>query len=1238
MGRRKHTRVEISHTAEFLYKEHGYPGCQIRNFSKGGLFITWGDSALATVMEAGFYEPEQRERAIVELQSGRFSANVKVAYVNQTGMGVAFVDTGQTLFAYLQDYMQDAVQEAEVQQQLPMPLAATQSIIQRLQGKVLDFLKPQLRQFSASAKEDLIAATDRSNKSGEQGDLFFALRTLETEEEGIRDGFFTSVEAGFTTLVIGEPPAGEQTREDGLRSELELIDKEEFDDWILLDGIAHKIESRLMAQIHQLDFALSHLFQRPIKHESNPISPIALLLQMKAALGGYALTPKAKKVVYHAFSRCIFSDIHRLYGELIACLNQDGIKTERSVNAPGAHLDSSSQIMNQAQSGNASLENLSLLSDASHSDQIESSGQQAPYTIASRDQVLESMESMPVRGGLLSQLERNLSHGVAQGLALDPLTRAAIGASEELVGAIQQDVLLNEDVQKLVNQLEIPFIKESITDPRILENAQHPGRRFLEAVEGLAPYVNFSDAADVKGRGHNTGLQQLINDIKSGAISNISAATQQIELLHDKQKENFQRNCDLAIESCSRQQRLRQAREFVKTTLEEKLLGRNVSIALDRLFQYGWANLLIHTAMLRGDGSVESKAYLRIVELLLKLFRPNKPFKKLSAENASDLLKVIKKGFNDYPVYPEGAQQFTSELMQALVDEGEIAQSFAVNRIAIDAEYLNRLFLGHAMEAEEYNRHPVGQNWMDLVANLAVGDWIVQHDVGGSLRLVNLAWKSADLEWNLLVDGNGIKVLYADTPKLAALFAENKFGLLENRDIPVVDRAVQRILKDSYDSVQHEVSYDELTGLLNRRAFERLLTELLRGEMAEGDRYTIILLDVDQFGLVNDLCGFEGGDKLLQSISNILRTYLPDNAHLARTGDDEFAILVAQGSLDLGFQLAEEHRQAINDFQYTWNNQLIPVTASVGLVSIDSREQTPAALLKAVSSACSIAKQAGRNCTRIYRETDRAFLKHRELVDSVAVIEDALQKDKIVLVAQPITPLQEGAGAAHYEILMRVEGDDGRLQSPVQFILAAERYNLMRTVDRWVVDTFFETVNSHIEQLRDVGGFSINLSSQSMADQEFKAYLIQQIEHSSMPREKLGFEITETAMITDSEDAINFIKEIKQTGCSFYLDDFGSGYASFSYLKEMPVDYVKIDGIFIRDLLQDKASHEMVKAVTSISHFMNKRVIAEFVENQATADELRKIGVDYIQGYHIGRPIPLSQIISPLQQKSISAS
>lgn len=1226
MGRRRFPRTDIDQPASFLVKQRQHDGCLIRNFSQGGLYLTWGESDLASDLTPGFFSPEQRERARLEVVHGHLSAEVEIVYVNQMGCGLAFVESGEALLDYLQSLNQ-GLSDIPQSQEAGISRADAKTIMQRLHQRAVNFLEKSFKQFNSLVRDDLIAAADESSVSGEQGDLFFAVSTLEREQSEIRDAFFQDVQSRFTSLTEDQKKAQTQVRSAASEkgSELELVEKEEFDVWMLLDGIAHRVEAQSAGQVYQLNYALSHLFQRPIKNEANPLSPLALLLALQTALVEYPFIPKAKKLIYQSFGRGALGNIQRLYGDVIASLEKDGIKTHSPEQDRTGSQQGTTPVQLSQPAGQGNLENLGNLLDRSQAKYTPEEEPDPDAPEASREQVLESMESLSKRGEMiLNQLEDFLDRQ-EKGLKIDPATRATINASEKLVTAVQRDEWLNDGFQELVNQLEIPLIKENLYDPGILDNPQHPGRRFLEAVESLAPYLSGAGVQNLKHGSGKARLQHLIDQVESGDLRDISDVTVQIKTLHDEQKAGFERNCELAVESCTRQERHWQALNQVKQILNKLILGKSISSAVDKLFEYGWANLLIQTQVLHGQESVEWEAYLAVVDLLQKLFRQDRPAKRLSQANAQDIVRIVRRGFKDYPVYPEGTRKFAKQLQQALVEGGEKAANFMTQRISVDEAYINRLFIGHQNPTETVQQ-AIEPQWLELVAGLDVGDWVIQQNRGKRLRLVNLAWKSPVSDKHLLVDGNGIKVLYADSAKLAGLFRDNHLAMLENHGLPVVDRAVQRILQNNYDSVQQAASYDELTGLLNRRAFERLIQELLE---IEDQHHAIILLDVDQFGLVNDLCGFEGGDNLLCSIADILRTYLPDSAQLARTGDDEFSILTPLESLDQGFQLAEQHREAIAAFRYNWKGQVIPVSASVGVVSVDSRQQTTAELMKSVSSACTIAKQEGRNCTRIYRATDQAFLKHRQLIDSLAVIEDALENDKIILVAQAIIPLQEDAATTHYEILLRVVGDQGELQSPVHFILAAERYNFMRSVDRWVVERFFEMVEAQKHLIQQTGGFSINLSSQSLTDSDFKRYLIERIEASSIPREKLGFELTETAMISDSLEAVNFIREIKATGCSFYLDDFGSGYASFSYLKEMPVDFVKIDGIFIRDLLQDEASREMVKAVTGISHFMGKRVVAEFVENQETADELRRIGVDFIQGYHVGRPTALADILEP---------
>ncbi len=1010
MNQRRHPRLDINHPAIVRHSNKVFSGYRILNFSEGGLYLVPGDPSLLEQLGYGYHPVDDRPQITIELEGFRQTVSVAVVFVNRVGVGVTFVTPEKELFQYLLHYKQTIPDDQEtpaatVLQTIP----ATSAILDRLQTKALDYLKPQYARFPVVANEDLIAATNDCKRSSQQADLIFTINTLERQHAQIKHDFFAGVENGFSKLVEVKPDTA--VKHQSSRRELELVDKQEFDEWILLNGVAHRFESSLADQTFNLNLALSRLLQRSITSETNPLSPTSLLTRFKASLGAHKIAEGPKRIVYQAFGKALFGDIHRLYGEILACLEAEGIETDAagklfpSTTAPGAN-----QVANPPHPTSA-LEHLSSLMDLRNAGVTTDAGSPNQYPAAARGQLIDTIDVMPVRGGMsiLRQLEEYLRHEVGKPLSLDPLTRAAIGTSEELVVEIKQDDLLCSSMQALVDRLQVPFIKETINDPDMLENADHPGRRFLQAIEDLVPYCGTDEQKGRTGREFTRDLERLFKGIEHGAITHIAQVTQKLEELQDQHKELFERNRKLAIESFKRNEKLQQACRLVKTTLREMLLGESVSLALDRLFQYGWANLLIHTSMLREQESLEWKAYLRVVDILHKLFRADKIFAPLSHKHTADLLMIVRKGFAEYPVHPEGTEGFILELQHALNDS-DAAQSFIHTRIDINEAYLNRLFVGQvSIDLEEAAVPHADAQWRERVAGLKLGEWLLLHRAEGKSRLVNLAWKNQQSDRYLLVDGNGIKTMEADGHYLARQFAANVLAIPEDRQLRAVDRAMQRILGKIYQSIEQQVSYDELTGLMNRRAFERLLNELLGGDNESAATHVLIMLDVDQFGLVNDLCGFEGGDKLLQSITNILHNYLPSDAKYARTGDDEFAILLGESSLDQGFQIAETQRQTIDEYRYSWANRMVPVTASLGVVEFRGKQRTSGELLSAASSACSIAKQAGRNCTRVYREEDKAFVEHKRLIKSVASIEDALERDRFVLVSQSIEPLREGA-------------------------------------------------------------------------------------------------------------------------------------------------------------------------------------------------------------------------------------
>ena len=420
-----------------------------------------------------------------------------------------------------------------------------------------------------------------------------------------------------------------------------------------------------------------------------------------------------------------------------------------------------------------------------------------------------------------------------------------------------------------------------------------------------------------------------------------------------------------------------------------------------------------------------------------------------------------------------------------------------------------------------------------------------------------------------------------------------------------------------------QATHDSLTGLANRNEFADRLANLLAG-MAGNDYYqhALLYLDLDQFKVVNDTCGHAAGDELLKQLSHLLRTGIPANAALARLGGDEFGVLLENVNLDQAREVANRLLQLISDFTFQWKEQRFDVGVSIGMVPIQPETQNASFVLSAADVACYVAKDAGRNRVHVYEESDIDLGERHSEMHWVSRIKLTLEENRFVLYQQAITPLQEDDATAHYEILLRMRGEDGEIIPLGAFIPVAERYNLMNAVDRWVIDAAFRHL-SEIQQQGDEAIYSLNLSGNSLNDDELFGYIQRKISEHQIKTGQLCFEITETAAVFNLEKASHMIQSLKKLGCRFSLDDFGSGLSSFGYLKNLPVDFLKIDGSFVKDMNADPMNRAIVEAIHQVGHTLSIRTIAEFVENQDIADMLHDIGVDFAQGYHFCKPGPL---------------
>jgi len=420
--------------------------------------------------------------------------------------------------------------------------------------------------------------------------------------------------------------------------------------------------------------------------------------------------------------------------------------------------------------------------------------------------------------------------------------------------------------------------------------------------------------------------------------------------------------------------------------------------------------------------------------------------------------------------------------------------------------------------------------------------------------------------------------------------------------------------------LSYHASHDVLTGLVNRREFESRMERALKSAKARETSYALCVLDLDQFKIVNDTCGHSAGDALLGQVGALLKSKVRWRDTLARLGGDEFGILLESCSLDEAMRTAEALREAVRNFKFTWEERTFRLGASIGVVPISADNADVAAVLSAADSACQAAKEAGRNRVHSFEENDIDLMRRRREMQWAARINNALEEGRFELFRQTILPLQKAETGAHYELLLRMRDEAGKIVGPDNFMTAAERYGITPSIDRWVIENAFRWLVSEADEREKLTMCSINLSGQSLGDDKFLPYVIDQFHRSGLDATKICFEITETAAIASFSQANRFIQALKELGCKFALDDFGTGLSSFGYLKHFPVDYLKIDGSFVKEILHDPIDREMVRSINEIGHLTGKQTIAEFAENQEIINMLQSLGVDYAQGYGVSQP------------------
>ncbi len=1221
-NRRQHERLETDHPAELMLEGRPFALGRIRNYSNGGLYLRLSTDDIERIRpHANNSEQHHSVSADIHIQNQDDSSATPlkvpahIAFASEHGVGVAFMQASKEVIDYLAKYERPATDDQDIIATIPSSNRGGNAQTLAAIGQLLsDFIRTVHPHIHQAIMDSLAENVDQATQH-EQTELLHARTILERNKDRLLEQFLAIVMAGWNQL--GE---SQQDDENAQVEGMELVNQDEFDQWTTVIKISRRIESQLSNKLHDITQCLAYLVKRPINSENSPLAPYNLLWSCKRALDSVNIGNNAKEVIYNACGDMLLIKIGPLIKQAYAILEEDGIAAKAKITstkkaAPPPEKKSIAQPRRKPRTLISTLAS-TLGGGATVED---------PANVSSNAATSLAMEHM-IQGDvrdLADWVERQLSTDEATGekLVLSQESRQIINVTGQLLSAAQQDPRHSRTMRQLLQQIQLPLAKAAIKNPSILNDKEQPTRQLLDDIDQLA----LLSPAE-----HDGPLQSVIDTLSAaGGNADLQQITDQISELLEQRKDKFSHNAEQVVAGCEADRNERRSvlniREFL---LQE--LGESIAAPIDQMLRLGWASLLVAVA---NEGESKTKRlqnYKRTLSLLAKAFQPKRSSVNLPEDKLSHIVKLLRLGFRNYPLFKEESEILIEQLEEALTKNDSLFQQLNVERIAVTTEYIKQL-LPLVNETPEGASISVYPKWQKQIANIKIGDWITDHHQHGRVRLLSLVWRSKDNSRLVFVNGNGVKALDCSSNELATGLQQGRFDLVEDGGLPMVERAVTHALKENFEKLRQQSDMDELTGLYNRRAYQRELQRLIKESELEQSHHILICMDIDKFALVNDICGHDGGDQMLASIANICRSYLTRPGMLARTGDNEFSVLIEHCTADEGYRIAENQRQAIENYRFSWGGKEISVTASVGMTEItpDNILQ-PDKITQAALSACAQAKKDGQNCCRRYQPDKEEFKQRRRLAKSIPLIEKALAENSLELHAQLISPVFIGDGLTeHHEILLRRLDEKGKPASPVEFIQAAEQYGRMVSVDKWVVQNFMRWATEAAKKhgAENMGVFSINLSGQSIMDENFGQFLLEQIEHSPIKPQQLAFEITETVVVDQTSRVKKIIDDVRGMGCKLFLDDFGSGFASYSYLKDFPVDVVKIDGIFVKDVHQDDTCRAMVKSITEVAHNMDKLVVAEFVESEAILTVLRELEVDFAQGFGIGHPSPLQTLV-----------
>ena len=799
---------------------------------------------------------------------------------------------------------------------------------------------------------------------------------------------------------------------------------------------------------------------------------------------------------------------------------------------------------------------------------------------------------------LLQKLKQTLKNDSAHLKQLSRSDNKKLEIYDSLFNVLFDENMLGQDSQSYVQKIQLPIMAQAVQDPKFLSTEDHPARNVINHLYWLESAIkNQKSSKNIKLK---QTIDDLINQIRDQSINNPSifgSVEKELSDITQSVNKTVTHNEKRVQNIYEGKQKLEKARGFVQNEINELYANKKFPKVIFTLLEAGWQHLLV-LAKLKGDDSAYQNHFTVINDLNAWLMGS----KSIDLESAKNTLEII-----DKELQPVCSDVFLHSNLLNVLNDFLLTNKISSSTDSVEMTTLELDESSQAVTETENRTNEVNQlkpdQWLNIFLNK-------------KLESVKLIWISDNKETFVFVDRAGMKRLVLKRENLAKLIRSGSVTIIDSLDLPVMDRATNAMLQKLQDEVTHNATCDPVTHLLNRKEFTKQLKKQLTN--IENTKFLLCNIEIQDFRIITNACGLSGGDALLIQLADQIKALLRTEDIVARLDDRTFSILLNNCSAEVAKKLHDE----LIGTDFNWEDKSFSIAVGMGIVPLFSENSYKInTILQQADSATLSAIDAGRNRIRVYKEDDKSLQSQFDSNEWVGRINQVFSENRLFLRCQKIVEINTQSDThTHYEILLGIKDEQGNTIPPDNFIPAVERCHRMSEVDKWVVNSVFDWVETHPAIFEKLDGFSINLSGESMNSEEFLEFLKETLSTCNVPLHKITFEITETVAADSFQFVQTFIEEIKAFNCKFSLDDFGSGYSSYSYLKSLDVDYLKIDGIFVKDLTNNNTDIAIVKSMNEIAHSLNLKTIAEYVENKEIQDVLEKIGVDFAQGWGVEKP------------------